>query len=75
MNKYFIDTTVANRQFNLLTASGREGIEITIKNVGTKTLRIRANAGETIDNAAFVDIVNQYDSITITSDGDDWFII
>lgn len=75
VNKYFIDTTVANRQFNLLTASDREGIEITIKNVGTKTLRIRANAGETIDNAAFVDIVNQYDSITITSDGNNWFII
>lgn len=75
VNKYFIDTTAANKTFYLLTAEGREGREVTIKNIGTNTLRIRPNDGETLDGAAFLDVVTQYDSVTITSNGTDWYII
>ena len=74
-NTYFIDTTGGARTFRLLTALGRQGKDVTIKNIGTNTLRVIANSGETIDGSSFVDIVTQYDSITIKSDNDNWYII
>jgi hypothetical protein len=74
---YLLDATSGNKTFDLLTAVGREGEEIVLKKVDSSgnRFRIRCNTGETIDGNIFVDIITQYDSITLVSDNENWHII
>jgi hypothetical protein len=74
-NNYFIDTTASNKTFRLLTAQGREGRRITVKNIGVNTLRIIANDGETIDGSNFYDITSVNDCRELISNGDNWYVI
>ena len=53
------------------------GYKYNIKNLSTYTITINGYTvnSETIDGSASVDISTQYSSLTLVSDGSDWFII
>lgn len=63
-----------SQTINLYTAVGNSGREITIKNISTNSITIDANGSETIDGSATATITTQYASITVVSDGSNWFI-
>lgn len=56
-------------------ASLDEGYVFRIKNVGTGTISIDPFSSQTIDGSTLHEIVDQYHSITICSDGLNWHII
>jgi hypothetical protein len=55
-------------------SSAQTGREIVIKNINTATVTVDGDGSETIDGSLTV-ALNQYDSITIISDGSNWHII
>ena len=59
----------------LMAASGVTGFILNIKNIGTGTITVDANGSETIDGATTNSLSAQYDSITIQSDGTEWWIL
>ena len=59
----------------LLPAADVKNIIYNIKNIGTGTITIDGNSAETIDGATTQVISIQYDSISIQSDGTEWWII
>lgn len=61
--------------FTLPTAVGFAGQEIIIKNSTTGTLTIDANGTETIDGGLTATLEDQYESITLVSDGSNWSIV
>lgn len=60
---------------DLPTASGVSGQDIVIKNNGTGTITVDGNSSETIDGELTIDISVQYDSVTLRSDGTNWYIV
>jgi hypothetical protein len=46
-----------------------------IKNIGTGIITVDGNNNETIDGGLIAVIENQYESITIVSDGSNWYIL
>lgn len=56
-------------------ASAGDGFRLVIKNTGTGAVTIDADGAETIDGALTAILTNQYESITIVSDGSNWFIL
>ena len=56
-------------------ASAGDGFRLVIKNTGTGAVTIDADGAETIDGALTAILTNQYESITIVSDGLNWFIL
>ena len=71
--------TAAVTSLTLLTAQTTAGRVLTIKDAGgnaaSNTITIDTEGSETIDGAATALIQNDYASITIYSDGSNWFII
>jgi hypothetical protein len=59
----------------LLAAAGENRGPITIKRIGAAACTIDANASETIDGALTKALDNLYSSVTIVSNGSNWFII
>lgn len=60
----------------LPTAVGNSGLTKTIKNISAATtITVTPNGAETIDGAATVALSNRYDSITVISDGANWYIV
>jgi hypothetical protein len=79
-----ITLTVATEIFNassgtftvtLPTAASIAGKKITVKNSGTGDVTVDADGSETIDGSANFLLDTQYDSVTVVSDGTNWFII
>ncbi|MES1215497.1 MAG: hypothetical protein ABUT20_08270 [Bacteroidota bacterium] len=62
---------------NLQAAAGCSGRIYNIKKLSgaSKNVTIDPNASETIDGASTTVLSNQYDSVTIQSDGTNWFIL
>lgn len=59
----------------LLAAASAVGQILNIKNVGTGIITVDANGSETIDKGLTAVISTQFPSITIQSDGTEWWII
>lgn len=72
-----VDATSAAITITLPAASGASGTRFDIKKIDSSgnLVIIDANASETIDGSLTLEIVNQYDSVTIVSNGTSWFII
>ena len=52
------------------------GYKYHIKNMASGfTLTIDANSTETIDGSTTASIANQYEALTLVTDGSNWFII
>lgn len=58
----------------LPTAVGHDGVK-TIKNIGTGTITIVCDGVETIDGGTTAELSIQYESISIISDGGNWYVI
>jgi len=56
-------------------SSAGAGYKYNIKNLSTNTITLDPNSSETIDGSATFAISSQYSSVTIVSDGSNWFII
>ena len=71
---YQIECTANSFTITLLTAVGREGREISIKNTGTGTITIDGAGAETIDDELTQEIT-QWDNIVIKSNNVGWIIV
>ena len=56
-------------------ASCGAGYKYQIKNLSSNTITLDPNSSETIDGSATFDISTQYSSVTVVTDGSNWFII
>jgi hypothetical protein len=70
---YQIECTSGSFTITLLTAVGREGREISIKNSGTGTITIDGDGAETIDGE-LERVLTQYENLVIMSNGSGWII-
>jgi len=71
-----IDASGANVTITLPAAANCEGRIYNIKAVDiTNTATVDGNGAETIDGSATYVFISQYESITIQSDGTEWWII
>jgi hypothetical protein len=69
-----INCTANTFTVTLPTAIGIGGREYTIKNSGSGVITVDGDGAETIDGSA-TRTLNQYDSLTIVSDGTNWIVI
>jgi len=58
-----------------LPDSHSSGDNITVKNIGTGTVTVSGQSGDTIDGDVDYDMQFQYESVTVVSDGTNWYII
>ena len=58
----------------LPTATGIGGRQYTIKNISTSAVTI-ASAGGTIDGATTISLTSHYESVTVQSNGTNWWVI
>jgi len=58
-----------------LPDSHNSGDNITVKNIGTGTVTVSGQSGDTIDGDVDYDMQFQYESVTVISDGTNWYII
>ena len=72
---YFIEATSGTFTATLPTAVGRAGQEYTIKNSGTGIVTIATTSSQTIDGQLTNLLAVQYQSITVVSNGANWFVI
>ena len=56
----------------LYAASGNTGRTVHVKNMGTGVITVDGNAAETIDGALTATLTDQYDEISLTTDGSNW---
>jgi len=77
IEEIYVLTPSANISVFLPAASScGSGYKYHIKNMASGfTLTIDANSTETIDGSTTVDIANQYEALTLITDGSNWFII
>ena len=70
------DTIGGAAAVDLPTAESRESTKVTIiKSGNTGNVTVSADGSETIDGAATASLTTQYQSITLFSDGAEWFSI
>ena len=70
---YFAQT--GSSAITLFTAVGYNGFVIQIKNLTSSAITITPTASQTIDGASSFSLNAQYESVTLISDGSNWFII
>ena len=58
----------------LPTAMGVAGLQYTVKNIGSSVVTIVTTSGQTIDGAASLALVSQYEAATVQSDGSNWWV-
>jgi hypothetical protein len=61
--------------FTLPAATGNTGKILRFKSVTTSQVTISRSGSETIDGATSITLDNQYDSVTLVSNGSNWLII
>lgn len=71
---HFINCTSNTFTVTLPTAVGIVGKPYIIKNSGTGAITVDGDGTETIDDATTATLNNQYESITVTSNGANWRI-
>jgi hypothetical protein len=76
-NVALCDCTSNNITINLPAASTASGLQYHIKKIDStsNTVTVDGNGAETIDGATTATLTTQYESITVVSDGSNWFII
>ena len=75
---YLIDNAAVAVEVDLPTAAGIGGFKLQIKRLGTATVSIDPNLSEQIDNGGagvVFDLISQYASVTLVSNGTNWLII
>jgi hypothetical protein len=72
---YFVDCTANSFDVTLPSASGIAGRVYIVKNSGTGSIGVKPTGAEKIDGLSQVDLVTQYASITVISDGTNWKIV
>ena len=74
---YLMDATSGNLTVTLPTANSAVGRDIDIKKIDSSanTVTIDGNGSETIDGNSGIVISSQHNSLTMVSDGSNWFII
>ena len=72
-----VDANSAAVTVTLPTAASKEGSQIIVKKIdaSVNAVTVEGDAAETIDGAANQSLIAQYDSITIASDGIEWWVI
>jgi len=76
LEQIYLLTPTNNTTVNLAPAATcGSGFKYQIKNLGTYTITIDPDGSETIDTSATFAISDQYTSITLVTDGSNWFII
>lgn len=76
ISDYTINVTSNSVTVTLLTAIGNDGKVFNIKNSGSGIVTINTTLGQTIDGVASGAItLNQYDNLTVQSDGTNWIIL
>jgi len=70
-------TGASDRNCYLPVSSSNNGLVLNIKKIdsGIGKIVVDADSAETIDGSATVNVVNQWDVITIQNNGSNWFII
>lgn len=68
------DTSAGNITVNLPAAADSVGRRIWIKNLGVGTVTVDGNGAETIDDD-LTQILAQYSTLQIISDGSEWWIL
>jgi len=71
---YLVDNGAAAVTITLPTVTGNSGYKAQLKRLGTATVTISPASG-TIDGQATQTLSVQYSSLTLTTDGTNWFII
>lgn len=71
------DCTTGNKVIELPQASLNPNAEINVKKIDTtlNTITVNTNGVETIDGQSSITLLSQFDSVTIFSNGVNWFII
>lgn len=72
---YFVDCTANSFDVTLPSASGIAGRVYIVKNSGTGSIGVKPTGAEKIDGLSQVDLVSQYESITVIADGTNWKIV
>jgi hypothetical protein len=69
------DIVLANGTFTATLPAAATGKIVMIKNIGTGTVTVVGNGGDTIDGAANYILYHRYETATVVSNGSNWFII
>lgn len=72
-----VDATAAAVTVDLPPAASKEGYQIVVKKIdaSANVVTVDASASETIDGATTKDLSSQYESVTVASDGTEWWIV
>ena len=72
-----VDATSGAVTASLPTALSKEGSQIIVKkiDVSANAVTVDADASETIDGSTTTSLAAQYDSVTVISDGTEWWIV
>lgn len=71
----FADSSVADINMYLPDASGFGGGEILVKNIGDHNVYVYPSGSQTVDDLASFTINYKFQSLTFTSNNNNWFII
>lgn len=78
-NDYEVVYTVSNGSTavtaTLPTAASIEGKKVHVKILGTANVTVDGHSSETIDGSSTFVLTTQYSSVTMISDGTNWFVI
>jgi len=69
------DIILMNGAYTVTLPSPSADDLVDVKNIGTGTVQIDAAAGDTIDGDATIYLYSQYESVSLVSDGTNWFMI
>jgi hypothetical protein len=72
---YMVESTAAGLTFTLPLADGKVGKSFILKNGSTGDLTVEGTFSETIDDGLTAVLSDQYESITVVSDGTGWRIV
>ena len=72
---YLVSNSSTAVTATLPTAASIEGKNVHVKRLGTANVTVDGNSSETIDGSATFVLTSQYSSVTMISDGTNWYII
>lgn len=72
-----VDATAGDTTVTLPPASSKEGAALVVKKTDSSTnvVIVEGSAADTVDGQVNQELLNQYDAVTVASDGTEWWII